>query len=145
MGELTWRGVPPPLARDLAEHLGLGRRSVLEKLESAFPDGPNEDFVKRTWPVLLERWATKNPSVREHLTEKLHAKGLGDPSRLGTSAASRNAFLRSCRNASGLRRIVLTEFLACFAESPTSAASAPRGPAKDRRHTEHTASLKVTR
>lgn len=144
MGDFTWRRVPPPLARDLAEHLGLGRRSVLEKLESAFPDGPNEDFVKQAWPVLLERWATRNPAVREHLSQRLHAKGLGDPSRLGTSAASRNAFLRSCRNASGLRRVVLTEFLACFADSPTAVASAHRGPARDRRHTEHTASLDVT-
>lgn len=116
MTQFQWQKVPPALARDMAEQLGLGRRSSADKLAASWPDGPDEEVIRQCWSILLNRWATKVPKVRDQLVAELRTAGLGDGSLIGRTATSRNDYLRSCRNGRTLRRIVLARFLASHSD-----------------------------
>lgn len=127
MTQFRWDRVSPALAKDMGEVLGLGRRSAARKLASAWPDGPDEEVVRRCWPVLLDRWATKDRQVRDQLVAELRARGLGDDALIGRTASSRNDYLHSCRNGRTLRRIVLALFLASQAEAAESSRALAAG------------------
>ncbi|HEY5184440.1 MAG TPA: hypothetical protein VIM19_05945 [Actinomycetes bacterium] len=115
MAPFGWSALPASLARDLAEELGLGGRNASHRIAELFPDGPSEEFVRLTWPVLRDRWISREPELRQQVVATLHARGLGDAGLLGPSAAAQRAYLASCRNSGSLRQIVLGVLLASFA------------------------------
>jgi hypothetical protein len=120
MTQFRWDRVTPAMAKDVGEVLGLGRRSAAQKLALAWPNGPDEEVVRRCWPMLLDRWATRHPQFRNQLVAELRAHGLGDDALIGRTASSRNDYLRSCHNGRTLRRIVLALILASQAEAAES-------------------------
>lgn len=120
MGTFAWDAVPPRLRRALADRLDLGRGAALTLMADAYPDGPDEEFVRTCWPLLRDQWAAKEHDVLHHLVNSLAEKGLGDPSLIGRTVASRTEYLKSCHNTKGLRTSVLAEFTDSFSLSPVS-------------------------
>lgn len=112
-----WASLPHALLWHLATDLDL-TGDPAKALKSAFGARPDEDFVRRAWPTLLEHWVSKQAAVRRSLASGLFALGLGDPTAKLTTAREETAYLRSCRNSPKLRRLVLEHLIAAGEEPP---------------------------
>ncbi len=128
MTGFDWSALPAALTRDLAEELGLGRRNATGRIAELFPEGPDEEFVRLTWPVLRDRWVARDPALRGRVVAALRAKGLGDPGLSGGSAAAQRAYLASCRNSHSLRQVVLATLLTPAGPTLPSAEAPPASP-----------------
>jgi hypothetical protein len=125
-GGFRWAALRPGLLRALREDLHLRKGRPDEVLESAV-GLPDDDFVKRAWPVLRDRWLATDRATRRSVVEALREEGLGDTTlRVGTSAADVD-YLRSCNNGKTLREVVLAHLLAAGAAHPEPVA--PKSPA----------------
>ncbi|MEZ5114689.1 MAG: hypothetical protein R2737_00360 [Candidatus Nanopelagicales bacterium] len=118
-----WSGLPGSVIRDLAAALGIPRRGAVERLAGAYPEGPTADLVGRAWPAIRDGWVARDPDLRSRVVVRLRSRGLGNTRLDIRTAAEQKAYLRTCRNASGLRESVAQELRA----APTGSSPAPGG------------------
>lgn len=109
MSDVRWDALPGTVLRELAAGLGLRRADAATQLADRYPAGPDESFVRATWPVLRDRWVARQPGVRRRLVEALRHRGLGDLALPHRTAAEQRAYLVTCRNGHSLRVLVLGE------------------------------------
>lgn len=126
--KFQWSNLPVDLLRELAWGLGLPGDPA-EALKTRFGVRPKEDFVKESWPLLLQFWLSGDPVACHELVGALRAKGLGK-----TDIADPVGYLKSCNNSGSLRTEVNRLFLAlgeyAKQEDPPSTRS------NDTRHTQ---------
>lgn len=120
--KFQWSNLSTDLLRELAWGLGLSGDPV-DALKGRFGVRPKADFVKESWPLLLQFWLSGDPAACHELVGILRAKGLGK-----TEIADPIAYLKSCNNSVGLRNEVIRLFLALGERSqpqdePTTTAS----------------------
>jgi len=72
---------------------------------------PKEQFITEAWPTLLEEWLARERKSRVAVVEELRSRGLGAAGVKVKTAAEQVGYLRSCRNATTLRKTVLTELI----------------------------------
>lgn len=109
MSDVHWDALPATVLREVAAVLGLRRAAAVDQLTDRYPAGPDEAFVRETWPVLRDRWVAHRPEVRRRLVEALRRRGLGDLALPDRTAGEQRAYLASCRNGHYLRTHVLVE------------------------------------
>ncbi|MCU0266357.1 MAG: YbjN domain-containing protein [Actinomycetia bacterium] len=107
MSDVRWEALPATVLRELAAALGLARTDPAAQLTDRYPDGPDEEFVRLTWPVLRDRWVAHRPAARRRLVAALRRHGLGDLTLPDRTAAEQRAYLATCRNGHTLRTQVL--------------------------------------
>ncbi|HUC14407.1 MAG TPA: YbjN domain-containing protein [Acidimicrobiales bacterium] len=112
-----WSSLPTPLLRRLAVELQLSGDPVVA-LRKAYGARPDESFVQAAWPVILDSWVARAPTVRRSLANGLRARGLGDADVKLTNARTELAYLRSCRNSPRLREMVLAHLITTGEEPP---------------------------
>jgi|LauGreDrversion4_2_1035121.scaffolds.fasta_scaffold209292_2 hypothetical protein len=103
--KFQWSNLPDDLLRELAWGLGLPGDPAVA-LQTRFGVKPKEEFVKESWPLLLQFWLGDDHAARHELVSALRAKGLGK-----TEIADPIGYLRSCNNSSSLRSEVNRLFL----------------------------------
>lgn len=101
-----WANIPDPIRTELALQLKLGAASA-ETFAAAYGVRPKAEFIQHAWPCLLDCWLFHDEAAAERIASALRAKHIGD-----TTLDHAMTYLRSCRNAGGLRDIVLAEFIA---------------------------------
>lgn len=97
-------------------------------LTARFGARPTERFVAECWPVLCDEWLAADADARTGVVASLQAAHLGDTSLPVGGPDLDLAYLRSCRNQAGLRRVVLAAFLASGERPHPLAKAAPAGP-----------------
>jgi hypothetical protein len=107
----SWDNVPDKVVAALGDGLGLVE-DPRDELRAWFGVRPKADFVEAAWPILLESWLANEAGARGEIVEQLSERGLGNSALLTSplDAACQMAYLRSCRNAVTLRKVVLIEF-----------------------------------
>ena len=106
----AWSNFPPQVLEKLAAGLGL-HGDPAEALRRAYGARPKVGFVQEAWPVLLDTWLTVDVESRSQIAQELHARGLGKTDISLRSKQGQIDYLRSCRNATTLREVVLASFL----------------------------------
>ncbi len=123
-----WSALPAGLRKELAEQLGVPGDAVARTLLARVGEEPTDAFVKDAWPALRDRWIARDAAVRRSVVSALRARGLGDTSIAASTAGAEMDYLRSCRNAPGLRAVVRSHLLALGQEAagaPVPAAGPP--------------------
>lgn len=103
--KFKWSNLPADLLRELAWGLGL-QGDPVEALQARFGVRPKEDFVKESWPLLLQFWLSGDALARHELVGSLRAKGLGK-----ADITDPIGYLKSCNNSNSLRTEVNRLFL----------------------------------
>ena len=117
-----WDNVPLPVREALAHHLQIPNDAP--EFMRRFGKRPREAFIQDTWDVLQTHWLPYDPAATRRIASQLRVRGNGDE-----HISDDIAFLASCRNTIGLRRIVLTEFIALGETAPSDVTLPPSGDA----------------
>jgi hypothetical protein len=107
----SWGNLPPGLLRQLGAALDL-RPPVDEALRSAYGARPGPEFVRDTWPLLIDVWLARDRASREWVVEALLARHLGNQDLPVRSPAGQLEYLRSCRDSTAAREVVVAVFTA---------------------------------
>jgi len=105
-----WYNVAPELLAVLGEQFDASEPTA-EAIRRAYGARPKLEFVAEQWPVLLESWLPHAPDSLESIVDELQARNVGQPDMRTSTPAERLEYLRTCRNTSGLRQVVLDEFI----------------------------------
>lgn len=106
-----WEQLPGRLTRRLASDLQLDGEPGTA-LRKAYGARPGEDFVRDAWPLLRDEWLAKDGPARRSVVTELRERRLGNPDLPVGNKQEQMEYLRSCRNSSTLRQVVLEEFRA---------------------------------
>jgi T3SS (YopN, CesT) and YbjN peptide-binding chaperone 1 len=107
----SWGNLPPGLLRQLGAALDL-RPPVDESLRSVYGARPGAEFVRDTWPLLIDAWLARDRASREWVVEALLARRLGNPDLPVRSPAGQLEYLRSCPGSAVLSEVVAAVFTA---------------------------------
>jgi hypothetical protein len=99
-----WQHVPADTIAEIGVALGL-EDDVPGQLRQRYGARPTTRFVQDLWPVLREGWLARDDELRDWVIAELRSARLG-----ATEHTNDAAYLRSCRNAETLRRLVLAAF-----------------------------------
>ena len=105
----SWDNIPDAIVTALASAIG-SEGDARTGLRATYGARPKQVFVQDLWPVLLDAWLPIDDDMRSWIVEELVAAGLGDLSIDVTAEIGQFQYLRTCRNASTLRIIVLSAF-----------------------------------
>jgi hypothetical protein len=83
-----------------------------EALRRRYGVRPKPAFVQEAWPTLLEVWLPADADMRQFIVEELRGLGLGKTEIAVRSKQGQLDYLRSCRNATTLREIVVAALIA---------------------------------
>jgi hypothetical protein len=124
-----WTAVPDSLLRRLARDLGLPADDAADSLAGTYGSRPQAEFVRDAWPTLRDVWLAKDSAMRGWVVEELRTCRLGNRELPIRTRAQQLDYLRSCRNATTLRHVVLDAFHALgepgpAEETPQSSAEA---------------------
>lgn len=106
----SWENLPARLLRTVADRFGFDGPPATA-LRLAYGARPKVVFVADTWPLLLEVWLPGAKEARQAIVEELQKRKLGSWEAKARSTADQLDYLRSCRNSSTLREIVLTQLI----------------------------------
>ena len=103
----SWSNLPNELLEEFRELLEIEEgEQVTEFLSAAYGARPQEEFIEDTFDLLREVWLVSDVASREEIATTLRERELGD-----VSIVDDLEYLRSCRNTSNLRRVVLPVFI----------------------------------
>lgn len=115
----SWSNLPEYILDALGRSLGFDG-DVSECLRRSYGARPKESFVADTWQVLQDCWLPRDQISLRAIASTLRERGVGH-----VDIADDQAYLRSCRNTSGLRRVVLPQFISIGEQPQDSLGSAP--------------------
>ena len=126
-----WENLNPTLIAALCAGRDLNGREPAAALRSWYGARPRSEFVADVWPVLRDEWLAADDDARRPVVSALREYGLGDTAINVRSRAGQLEYLRTCRNQSTLREIVLDELIASGepATEPVKPAARPPSPA----------------
>ena len=110
----SWDRLPNALLAGLSNDLGFEGDTPLA-LRNAFGARPDDDFVQAAWPTLRDAWLTSDRAARAGVVDQLRDRNLGNLGNLtigATDDSDQIEYLRSCRNSTTLRAVVLGALLA---------------------------------
>ena len=103
----SWSNLPIELLEEFRELLDIEEsEQVTEFLSAAYGARPQEEFIEDTFDLLREVWLVNDVASRDEIATSLRERRLGD-----VSIVDDLEYLRSCRNTSNLRRVVLPVFI----------------------------------
>ena len=110
----SWLNLPAELLEEFRELLEIDEsEQVAEFLAETYGARPQEDFIEDTFELLREVWLVNDAESRVEIASTLRERELGD-----VSIVDDLEYLRSCRNTSNLRRIVLPVFITIGEQTP---------------------------
>jgi hypothetical protein len=101
----SWNQLDQSFLRSLAKALSVSGDAA-DGLVNRYGPTPEEAFIREAWPTLMDEWLEKDANACTKIASELRDRGVGD-----TDQANDIQYLRSCRNAKGLREVVLVQFL----------------------------------
>lgn len=117
----NWANVPGSILVALSQHLSL-QGDPIGALRKRFGARPKEEFVGDCWTILLHDWLAHDVDACGSIAATLRERGVGS-----LEINDNHEYLRSCRNTSGLRRVVLPEFIT-IGETPKDVMGVPPQP-----------------
>lgn len=140
----NWENLPRPLISELGKELRISGSPVVSSLRARYGARPKPSFVTDTWPVLLDSWLSVDDKALRAVVDQLRTRRLGDWDGPVETTEERLSYLRSCRNSTSLREVVVAELIrageADQVPLPTAKAAPPDSPppriesAMDREH-----------
>jgi hypothetical protein len=100
-----WGNIAEVIRTELAMRLRLPDATP-ESFRTVFGLRPRADFVQKAWPILIDAWLFHDDAAALRIASALRGRDLGD-----MSIEHELQYLQSCRNTTGLRDIVLAEFI----------------------------------
>jgi len=113
-----WSNHDGSVLRRIAKDLGV-EGEAHEELRRYYGARPKVDFVRDAWVPLIDGWLSRDRQFAGFAAERLRERGVGD-----ISAKDDMTYLRSVRNTSGSRQVLLELFI------ERGEASAPDSPAR---------------
>ncbi len=104
--KFRWANLGPDVLAGLADQIGADGDAV-EALTSTYGARPKEEFVRDTWPQLIDIWLRRDEDRLRRLAERVASRGVGDQTINRSTETGQAEFLRSCRNTTVLRADVL--------------------------------------
>jgi len=114
-----WANIRPDLIVELASGLML-EGDAIESLKERYGSRPKPEFIHDSWQILLEKWLPNDPAAAAQITASLKSRGLGD-----TEIGDNITYLKTCRNTSGFRDIVIDAFIAMGEEEGNGIQASP--------------------
>ena len=105
-----WEVVPNGIVESVGAALNLRAGDVRAELARRYGARPKDQFVGDTWPTLRDAWLAHDARSRARVVEQLRDHGLGDGSIDVRAAGGEDLYLRSVRNTSTLRKVVVEQF-----------------------------------
>jgi hypothetical protein len=99
-----WTNLSPELIEKLAAGLKLEGDAV-DALIDRYGSRPKPAFLQDAWSILLDSWLSNDPVAAKQLAIALKERSLGD-----VGIEDDITYLKSCRNTSGLREVVIEAF-----------------------------------
>lgn len=118
-----WSNVPRPVLDALTGPDTPPGSDPVEVLTGRYGARPKAAFVADLWPVLREDWLAFDESARRAVVDALRSRGLGDSGIEVGDRDSDREYLRSVRNNTSLREIVVERFWLLGEHSDHSAAT----------------------
>jgi hypothetical protein len=100
-----WANIRPDLIQELASGLKL-EGDAIEALKERYGSRPKPEFVQVAWPILLDKWLTNDLNAANQISAALKTRALGD-----VEIEESIKYLKTCRNTSGLRDVVIDAFI----------------------------------
>ena len=100
--------VPPEVLGALEDQLGTSE-SPVDALRRVYGARPKAEFIAEQWSVLLESWLPRAADSLEVIMGELRARNVGQADMKAETVEEQIEYLRTCRNTSGLRQVVLAE------------------------------------
>lgn len=100
-----WSNHDNSVLRRIAADLGISGVAH-EELRHHYGARPKVEFVREAWLPLIEGWLTRDRRFARQAADRLRERGVGD-----FSATDHMAYLRSVRNTSGSRQVLLELFI----------------------------------
>jgi hypothetical protein len=110
-----WTNIRPDLIKELASGLKL-EGDAIESLKKRYGSRPKPEFILDTWQILLEKWLPNDHDAASQITAALKTRGLGD-----FEIEDSITYLKTCRNTSGFRDVVIDAFIAMGEEEGNGA------------------------
>jgi len=101
-----WANLSPDLIHELATGLKLDG-DAMEALKERYGSRPKPEFIHDSWQILLEKWLLNDPIAANQIAAALKTRDLGD-----VEIEDSITYLKTCRNTSGFRDIVIDAFIA---------------------------------
>ena len=105
-----WDHVPSEVLTALADQLD-ATDSPVDAVRKAYGARPKPEFVAEQWPVLLESWLPLAPESLGEIVWELLDRNVGQADLPTETLDEQLNYLHTCRNTSGLRQVVLAEFI----------------------------------
>ncbi len=110
----SWSNFDAELISQLARHARLSGEPAVA-LQRAFGGRPKPDFIRDSWPVLLEYWLSNEPDYAGRAAGSMRSRGVGD-----AEASDDLAYLSGLRNTAGLRAVIHPLFIERGEQSPVA-------------------------
>lgn len=114
-----WTNLPESILNALAQGLAISG-DVCSELRRIYGARPKEEFIADAWIILQNSWLTTDSAARESIAATLRERGLGQ-----LEVVDNAAYLGTCRNSAGLRRVVLPHFISIGEQPRDSIGTAP--------------------
>lgn len=100
-----WANIRPDLIQELASGLTL-EGDAIDSLKERYGSRPKPEFIQYSWTILLESWLSNDSNAATQVTAALKTRDLGD-----VEIEDSITYLKTCRNTSGLRDVVIDAFI----------------------------------
>ncbi len=115
-----WENIDPLLIEALCPEEDT-HEDRISWLRASYGARPRADFIADVWPILRDTWVLPQPELRDGVIAQLREAGLGDMTVDVATADGCAEYLKSCRNATTLRSIVLDELIRAGEDSSITA------------------------
>jgi hypothetical protein len=100
-----WANIMPYLIQELASGLKHDGDAI-ESLKECYGSRPKPEFIQDAWPILLEEWLPNDLNAATQIAAALKIRDLGN-----IEIEDSITYLKTCRNTSGLRDVVIAAFI----------------------------------
>lgn len=111
MPRFDWSRIPAGVIDGLIDGWEMTEDTPIKQVRKWYGARPGEYLVEEAWDVLRETWLAEDGPARRSIVAHLVASRIGKTSLATGTKSGDLRYLRTCKNAGRLRRVVIEEFL----------------------------------